>query len=432
MKRFLSILLALMMIFSTVSFAAPSMVGTVETSSEVTDYEAKEVKAEVQSETATPIIDPKFGRLIARIDFDKDTLAVDTNLANKTDVNTMGYTDLDFEGAPEKITLYRSGTSLVVKQEEGGNKYGLFTIDGDNQFSKLGFSARKADGSISILPQGQYTIKANVTSLTINGSAVDESTDLISWTAVLNPARPTESYGENITEPGENNVFTLVANDVEANAAEGDFSEELCRSFPAYLKGQKITTSAYNNANAYLFNGVCNVAAYPDADKSYDLTYKVDDIELYYLAPVKVTFNNGGVEGAEFSGDSTEFYINNGASIKPSDYKYSNTSDKLFTGWKDQNGNTVWGTVNPTEDLVLTAQWIDAYSNDYGTLVATIDFEKYALGTTVKSYDCFDLSTIGTVTDNLPEGFPATIYFSHSGVSASIVGTTGFALNFLR
>ncbi len=45
------------------------------------------------------------------------------------------------------------------------------------------------------------------------------------------------------------------------------------------------------------------------------------------------------------------------------------------------------------------------------------------MGTTVNSATCFDLSTIGTVPDNLPEGFPATIYFSHSGASASIVGT---------
>lgn len=336
----------------------------------------------------------------------------------------MGYTDLDFEGAPEKITLYRSGTSLEVKKEEGGNKYGLFTMDGDNQFSKLGFSARKADGSISIFPQGQYTIKANVTSLTINGSDVDESTDLISWTAVLNPARPTESYGENITEPGENNVFTLVNNDVEANAAEGDFTEELCRTFPAYLKGQKITTSAYKDTNAYLFNGVCNVAAYPDADLSYDLTYKVDDIELYYLAPVKVTFNNGGVEGADFSGDSTEFYINNGASIKPSDYKYSHTSDKLFTGWKDQNGNTVWGTINPTEDITLTARWEDAYSEDYGMLIAAVDFEKLAVGSTFTPNNTRYLAkNYGVVAPVLPDDFPEDVYFSVSANGATVEGT---------
>ena len=73
MKRTLSILLALMMLLSSASFAAPTMVSSVATTQE---NNAQEVFLPEEAElTADKVdfVDEKYGNLVFNLDFETDT-----------------------------------------------------------------------------------------------------------------------------------------------------------------------------------------------------------------------------------------------------------------------------------------------------------------------------------------------------------------------
>ena len=92
MKKFLSILLAVMMVLSTVSFAAPSLAGTADTAAEVP---VAEVPAEESADLAAEVTD-EFGTLIAEINFNETTLG-------------------NFDaGKGVKFTAQSSGASVVI------------------------------------------------------------------------------------------------------------------------------------------------------------------------------------------------------------------------------------------------------------------------------------------------------------------------------
>ena len=71
MKKFLSVLLAALMIFSTVSFAAPTAVSTVDSVSEtVVVEEAAEAVIATVAGTVSEWHDEKNGILLYNLDFD--------------------------------------------------------------------------------------------------------------------------------------------------------------------------------------------------------------------------------------------------------------------------------------------------------------------------------------------------------------------------
>ena len=90
MKRFLSVVLAVMMIFSTVSFAVPSLVGVQETAQNVGYFEEPDLKEnfEEKEETATlaAVDTTQYGQLVAKFTF--DNLVSGTSYADAFRVTT--------------------------------------------------------------------------------------------------------------------------------------------------------------------------------------------------------------------------------------------------------------------------------------------------------------------------------------------------------
>ena len=365
MKRILSIILALTMILSTVAFAAPAMVSTVETSAEVTDV-PEATKAEVQEETVADanIYDDTYGLLVAKMDFESSGVVLDEKMKSGTNLSSIGYTAPNLpEGFPEGgICFTFSGTSLVPKKSaDGTNTYGYFTkTAGTDGYCKIGFRGQDE----LPMPAGTYTFKANIKTLTKNGTEIASDTAIDTWTSDTYLAKAGGAYG------GEWNYLSKMNTSTTDTISNGHW--QLTHSY-RFLEGEKYKLNGYKseeetpNLNID-FNGVSAVLAMFNAGNTDGYTYEMDNFELYYKAPVTVSFNNGGVEGAQLVGADGAFKVHNGAALNTSAYSYKNTSSKLFTGWRDQNGNSVWGTVNPTEDLVLTAQWIDAYDDEYGML----------------------------------------------------------------
>ena len=84
MKKYLSLLLAIMMVLSTVSFAAPAMTGVVNSASEETETvpEAIETEAELSAQE-------NLGQLIAKVDF--ENLDAGKVIGNGTMIKHIGY-----------------------------------------------------------------------------------------------------------------------------------------------------------------------------------------------------------------------------------------------------------------------------------------------------------------------------------------------------
>ena len=75
MKKLLSIVLAVLMLFSTVSYAAPSMADVVATVEETVDTDVVTAEAEVKDEAALAA-ESDYGTLVYDVDFDNPTETV--------------------------------------------------------------------------------------------------------------------------------------------------------------------------------------------------------------------------------------------------------------------------------------------------------------------------------------------------------------------
>ena len=108
MKKFLSVLLALTMIFSSVAFAAPSMMGTVNTAEETQAVQETENDAVVMEETAQGIYDEQYGLLVAKMDFENDNISLGKKLQSNLNLSEIGYTTPVLpEGFPEGGLTFR-------------------------------------------------------------------------------------------------------------------------------------------------------------------------------------------------------------------------------------------------------------------------------------------------------------------------------------
>ncbi len=134
MKKFLSILLAVMMVLSTVSFAAPSLAGTADTAVEVP---VVEVPADDAAELAADSIVDEFGTLLAEINFNSAELgAIDFGsglLASALGANITA--DCDATASTLKVTN-GSGANFpamgaVIKERATGDKYLEVTTNAD-------------------------------------------------------------------------------------------------------------------------------------------------------------------------------------------------------------------------------------------------------------------------------------------------------------
>lgn len=430
MKKFLSVLLALTMIFSSVAFAAPSMMGTVSSAEETQAVQETENDAVVMEETAQGIYDEQYGLLVAKMDFSN----LEEGATLYDDVKTAPFVSYKnfpaefVEAGVSDMVMFGSSKIFSVK-EENNNKYCLSTIGPSSGWAKFGFISVDENRNAKAMPDGLYTIKFNEKALAVtvkntetNEDVVTEYTDEYTtsskWTALAWLANTDGAFGQN------RNFFANAGINVSTTIASNNWERAIGFRFldgVAYeIQGGEKKDFAGLSAVLTMYNagGVANTT----------YTYAIDDMELYYKAPNKVTFLNGGVNDAKFvkvdgtEVDNTITMYSNVTTFKPSDYKYTNTSDKLFKGWVDEKGNTVWNTTEISGSKTLTAQWEDAYHDDYGMLVAAVDFEKLALNSTWANGGRKLASEVGIIADNYPENFPV-MYVQHTATSGTIEGS---------
>ncbi len=133
MKKFLSILLAVMMVLSTVSFAAPSLAGTVDSAVEMPVLE-EVAPEEAAADLAADTVD-EFGTLLAEVNFNSATpgaidfgsgllasaLGGSVTSASNTDLASFKVTNGSGDNYP--------ALGAVVKEKTDGDKYVEFTTN---------------------------------------------------------------------------------------------------------------------------------------------------------------------------------------------------------------------------------------------------------------------------------------------------------------
>ena len=157
MRKFLSVFLAVMMVVSTVSFAAPSTV-TVADSATNAVVETTEETTEVAELAA----DSEYGTLVFNIDFEKDGISFAKNTAVAVSTITDDYnadicpsgitfTTRNFVDEPQLVTDETGNTYLSCVNTTGEGGYRFFQItEGDN-------SLDWTDGTFTMVIDYYYT-----------------------------------------------------------------------------------------------------------------------------------------------------------------------------------------------------------------------------------------------------------------------------------
>lgn len=148
MKKFLSILLAVMMVLSTVSFAAPSLAGTADTAVEAPVAEVPVFEEETADLAATAGDESTYGKLIFNIDFENFNVG-DVMLDHQYLDQILEADDYDSEFVKDTYYLnWEVGANEIV--EVDGNKF----IKGGQGWSQVRIENLKYGYGA---PEGVYT-----------------------------------------------------------------------------------------------------------------------------------------------------------------------------------------------------------------------------------------------------------------------------------
>lgn len=176
MKRFLSILLALMMVLSSVSFAAPSLAGVPDTAYEVSVPE-ETVAEESEDATLAAVDNTQYGKMVLKFTF--ENLTVGTDYLADFKVTTKALNNLNFVGGElgagaksglqnttpfvwdGENTATNNHAAVVARQDANGNKY----IELKGTGSDARFGIRDYNGT-GFAAAGHYILTADVLSTT--------------------------------------------------------------------------------------------------------------------------------------------------------------------------------------------------------------------------------------------------------------------------
>ncbi len=483
MRRIISILLAVLMVFSTVAFAAPVSMPTVDIADETVEAAQAEQEKMKLNEDGTVTVtftsdvagvtlpydvtvaagatldlnsyrlsntadylfagwnngdDPvggtitvsenttltarweaayheTYGQLIASMDFENFTKGASFTHTNAA---TYGAVTSDMpKGLPSAIYFSpESATSYTIAQEDG-NKYLHMYSTGSNsnsgRWNRIVVTGDRSINQVNCFPEGVYYLTWT-TKLLDKGPAADGSQD----TTNISYYKPSNnnSYIVLSEEPwkglyseknkGLNVKYTDIYSPQTAEATRlRKWADSV--AYASYLEGEVFNVTA--DKGGYLmdeaqenyildendkkipvdhkFTYLQSIQAMPeviltDNNSSFRSNVAIDDIKLYYKAPVEVKFVDAEgyaetmPENIKYKADSTSKYLS------LTDKRLTSTNeDYLFEGWSLTEGgkvlpyNKVFQNNDFDGDLTLYAVWRNVKHEQYGDLLYDIDFE---------------------------------------------------------
>ena len=373
MKKLLSLVLAMLMILSTVSFAAPAMVGSVadvtENVAEVASEQEETVLAAEAGFTGTP--HSTYGWLIAEIDFE----SIDSSIIKQATVD--GETINYISGKANHKTK-QLGVSATQNQSFVDGWVSSFNVQGGrnesyNNNQQVLFVVDEADGNTYVslemgtahtlwqfTPQGTHFYTENGVYTFVWDMMVDtdltayspkvawvpfmmskDATNKDKWQTITKPAWPTTDYAGTV-----NTWIRDYA--VSTYDATGTASIDI----GCWLSGSLAAGHYY---------AVDNLRMYW---KPYEVEVTVDASANKAFENKTVTITN-----ATRSGDNTTL---NKVSLATLEAGFTNTEDKVFEGISlTPNGDLLTGDFYVSEDTTVYARWADVdFKNDqYGNLI---------------------------------------------------------------
>ncbi len=185
MRKFLSVLLALMMVVSTVSFAAPAVVTVADSATDAVAENATDVTTEETAELAE--VHNEYGQLVYEIDFDQADFALDAFQQNgaKLSNNIASYMDsaFDFSNVKTYSNATSDGFTSASVVTEGENKY----ISGSFVPNTHGYGAYFRLTKYNIAwPEGTYTFTVDMKTSGVSQIAIQCNDNGIPVTRVAN------------------------------------------------------------------------------------------------------------------------------------------------------------------------------------------------------------------------------------------------------
>ncbi len=359
MKKLLSVVLAMLMVMSTVSFAAPSMADTFGATEEVVSENVPAVEADVQDEAALAE-ESEYGTLVYTLDFEDAAegaaIPLGTGASGAKDFATVGGKAVGTlpEGMPtaEQMDIFTSfiASSIVEETDEAGNvtnKYALLQVTGNNHpgFPRVYISSHATGGKYV---DGTYTIMADVETLK-NGNVKSAS-------AVTCVRGSDQNYGsKSITAVGAK--ATIVGTYAFANGKQ--------------FYDNKVHA---NTTNLTQIHPVLVFLGYTDSTAETDYAVKFDNMKVYYKPNVTISFDGGTVTEETVADVAWPDGIQYNFADAP---KFANVGNYQHIGWSlTEGGERIKGTsITLSEDTTLYAVWADMRDEKKGDLLYVIDFE---------------------------------------------------------
>lgn len=242
---------------------------------------------------------------------------------------------------------------------------------GGGGWGKFGFETTS-----TAFPEGTYTYKMVIEAVTINGetATTHKTFSPIDYYNDPKNVNSGEDYSKVFKTPL--NIYGFYYGDSTSSGTTYNMV-----ATKRYSDAEQVKLQA-SESNPIDFAGVRSLFAMHSDAPAKGSEFKVQLMELYYKpADVTIKFANGGVSGTTLPESVT---VNSFDAVDTTLYRATNTADKLFKGWVDEDGNRVTNKYYPTKDVTLTAVWEDAWSDEFGYLVAAYDFDNIAAGTNVK------------------------------------------------
>ncbi len=325
MKKILSIILSLAMLLSTASFAAPSMADPVASIEE--DFESSPVVSDDDT-NASLNDEADYGTLVYDINFNSaSTTTFGSSVTSYGSVNAPSA----FPDAA-KTTLSSTFASSTVKDGKA------VVTTASSGYPRLSINSPSGVN----FPYGQYTIFCDYTktSEANNGSDVNIS----------------------LRGAADKSIKVLKPTDCDTHTLQVTFDH---LDSKVAIKGG--STLNYSFITALQF--------YVTA-KGTD-TFEIDNIKVYYKAPVTVSFNGGDVSTEEV--DDIQIILGDALSFDKTP-AFKSVGDYQHIGWSlEKGGDLIKGTdIVIDADTTLYAVWQDMTHDKHGDLLYSIDFEKAA------------------------------------------------------
>ena len=332
MKKFLSVLLAVMMVLSTVSFAAPASVGTYDMGVEAPVEFVPEAAPEAE---LAEDYSGAYGELVFKVDFEKAEVG-EIDLSAGVNITDLGATINPAYPEAANLKLTNSGGKYYTEILDDATNYLFYTgVAGTNGLIWLSGSKGLTD------KEGSYVLTFDLDYIPVSGTSQLPVTTRFTAQRTLNPAVEDVGIDSWSTETNEYNFREFVARTNDLPKVQ-----------------------SLSNIDSFKIHGYTGVAA---DDELY-----IDNIALWYVKnTVKVTINNSAV-GAE--NVVIEEYPTKGLTEEELVSKLPYVDGYQCVGFSATEGGALLDSLAVGGETTLYSVWEKVYP--YGELVWEFDFNK--------------------------------------------------------